>query len=92
MLFQLQPERALNSLKSLTDIDLHRSAAGLKLPTAFEIRLGLIGASQLGIGEAAEVVAARILASLIDRFAEQLVGLIVTAGEVGMHTLAVQLL
>jgi hypothetical protein len=92
MLLQLQPDGTLHALQSLTDIDLHRCAAGLQLTTALEVRFGLVGPAQPRVREAAEVVTTRILASLFNRLVEQVVGLVVPAGEIGVYSLTIDFL
>jgi hypothetical protein len=92
MFLQLQTDWALDSLQGLTDVDLHRCALGLEISTGLEVRLGLIGPTQPGVGEATKVVTTWILASLFNRLAEQLVGLVVLACEVGMYPLTIQFL
>jgi hypothetical protein len=92
MLLDLQSVWALDSLQCLADIDLNRCTAGLGFPTALEVRLGLVGPTQLGISTATKVVTTRILASLFNCFAEKLVSFVVPAGEVGMYALTIQFL
>jgi hypothetical protein len=92
MFLELQPDWALDSLQGLPDVDLNRCALGLEIPTGLEVRLGLIGPTQPGVGKAAKVVTTRILAPLFNRLGKQLVGLVILASEVGMYALTIHFL
>ncbi len=92
MFLQLQPQRPLHALQSLTDIDLNRCASRFEFGTAFELRLCFVRPTKPGVSETEEIVTTRILASLLNRFGKQLVSLLVFAGEVGMYPLPVHLL
>ncbi len=88
----MQPQVPLHSLERLTDVDLNRRSPRFELCTTLVIGLRLVGPTQPGVGQAAEIVAAWILAALIDRRAEQLVRLIVLTSKVGVYALTVHFL
>jgi hypothetical protein len=89
---ELQAAGALDSLQRLSDRRELLLAADLQRGARLEIGIGLLGASQHLIGEAAEVERPGISCSLIDGRREEPVGRLMLATEERVHASAIKLI